>query len=267
MSIHHDMPFADYLAVDALSNSGIQRFRRSPAHYQAYLSQPHRDTPALRFGRIIHTATLEPDKCKLAVAPDVDRRTKDGKATWAAFQADNQDADIVTAEEMAAVAGIQESITAHPAAHALLAHPGHAEASFFWTDPASGVQLKGRADYLRTDGIIVDLKTTDDASPDNFARSVAKYGYHYQAALYEQGLTACGIDVTGFIFVAGEKSPPFAVACYMLDAESVGSAQADLPGVLRRFADCQQSGLWPAYSTRIETLTLPRWAMNQETEI
>ena len=265
--IIHNLPFADYLKSPSLSNSGIQRFRRSPAHYQAYLSQPSKDTPALRFGRIIHTAILEPDKCKLAVAPECDRRTKAGKDLWASFQADNIGADIVTDDEMAAIAGIQDSISAHPAARALLSHPGNAEASFFWSDGMSGVNLKGRADYLRTDGIVVDLKTTEDASPQSFAKSVANYGYHFQAAIYQQGLATCGIDVAGFVFLAVEKSPPYAVACYTLDAEAVGQAAYQLSGLLRLFAECQQSGAWPAYSTQIETLTLPRWAMNQEIEI
>ena len=77
----------------------------------------------------------------------------------------------------------------------------------------TGLQCKCRPDWISADGgILVDLKTTEDASPREFQRSIAKWRYHVQAGWYMAGIEAAyGTRPSGFIFIAVEKKPPFAV--------------------------------------------------------
>lgn len=76
----------EYRAFPALNQSAAKKLLVSPAHYQAYMNTPHEETKALRFGTFVHAAILEPHTLNdlYATAPDVDKRTKQGKEDWAA---------------------------------------------------------------------------------------------------------------------------------------------------------------------------------------
>src|SRR5690606_3181532 len=84
---------------------------------------------------------------------------------------------------------IRDKVRAHPTASVLLAS-GYAEQTFQFIEPISGASCKFRPDWLNMqNGVIVDIKTTEDASPRGFARSVEKYRYHVQDAFYSDGLS------------------------------------------------------------------------------
>jgi hypothetical protein len=104
---------------------------------------------------------------------------------------------------------------------------------------------------------IVDLKTTTDASPDGFARSVAQYRYHVQQAHYLQSHIA-----DRFIFLAVEKTFPYCVATYELDADAVAVGEQLRQSNLQAIANCKDAQSWPGYTDQIQTLSLPRWAQN-----
>lgn len=172
--IIRDLPFPDYLAIQALSPSGAGKLLRSPAHYRAYRDAPETDTPAFRLGRAVHALGLEGRGAyreRFAVAPDCDRRTKAGKETWEAFQVEAAGRTVLTATEAAQVEAMGASMAAHRLIPVLL-KGGEAETSMFWDDPDTGAQCKGRPDFARfADATILDLKTTTDASPGAFARA------------------------------------------------------------------------------------------------
>ena len=257
------IPIDEYHKSIATSKSQLDQMAKSPAHYFAALTTPRKETPAMRIGSLFHGLVLEPERVKIAVAPACDKRTKDGKATWEAFCLENQGAEIVTAEEGEILMGMVTSVRAHPAASALLAGPGIAEGSAWWVDEQSGELCRCRPDFYREDlGIIVDLKSTEDASPEVFAKSIAKYGYHRQNAMYVDGVEAAtGQLVKGFVFVVTEKSAPYCTAVYQLDMQGEEAGRIQYRDLLMTLADCKCSGKWQAYSERIEILNLPNWAL------
>ncbi len=67
---------------------------------------------------------------------------------------------------------------------------GYSEVSVFWTDSKTGVPMKCRFDYLKTDKII-DLKTFSNSTGDEIEAAVAKavsnHSYHVQVAVYSDG--------------------------------------------------------------------------------
>lgn len=259
------IPIAEYHKSAATSKSQLDQFAKSPAHYLAALTTPRKETAAMRIGSIFHGMVLEPERVKIAVAPVCDKRTKDGKATWEAFCIENVGAEIVTADEGEMLNGMAASIKAHPAASALLSGAGIAEGSCFWFDERSGELCRCRPDLYRRDlGIIVDLKTTDDASPAGFARSIWKYAYHRQAALYMDGVgESTGDIIKGFVFVAVEKSAPYAVGVYRLDMQGEEAGRVSYQSLLLDLADCKINRNFPAYSTKIETISLPAYAVKE----
>ena len=255
-----NMPAWEYHRDPSISKSGLDQFRKSPAHFQAWLAKDREQTPAMRIGTLTHLAVLEPDSFdeKTVIAPLVDKRTKEGKSIWEQFKGDNDGKDIITLDEHNQIVAMRDSVRKHQAAGKLLAKGG-SEISVFATCPKTKVMMKGRFDWL--DGnTIVDLKTTEDASPEGFAKSVANYRYHIQAAHYIALAGLVGIKDATFKMIAVEKAPPYAIAVYELGAADLMLAESDRITLLEMFSSCTQFQSWPAYSQNITTISLPRWA-------
>lgn len=259
-----------YHAAEGISASGLKLIGRSPLHYWAKYLDPNRQieepTPALRLGTAIHAAVLEPMRFKqeYVVAPRVDRRTKEGKETWAAFEAECAAAGAtpISADDFKTCMSISERLNRHPAASVLF-RSGSPELSMWWEDADTGVLCKCRPDWLIDGVAVIDVKSTQDASAAGFARSVANYEYHMQAAWYLDGVRAClGNDAPqAFIFAAFEKDAPHAVAFYNADAEMIEIGRREYRRRLAIYAACKRSDVWPGYPPEITTLALPAWVL------
>jgi hypothetical protein len=255
VKIIENLPSADYHAHPAVSKSVLDKIARSPLHARAYLDGV-RDEPtaAMQFGTALHCAVLEPQRFATEYAVfDGDRRTKDGKARYEELRASGT--QIISAADRDAISAMVMSVRQHNVADSLLQN-GVAEHSVFWPHPATGLDCKCRPDWwLQDDSIVVDLKTCEDASPAAFARSVAAYRYHVQAAHY-----LAGTQARRFVFIAIEKRAPYAVAVYELDAAALEHGHALRERDLQAYASCHEFGLWPGYPAEIMSLALPKWA-------
>lgn len=254
-----DVPEDEYHADrSAVSKSWLDRIDRSPAHLRAYLDGKSKDTPTLLLGRLVHCAVLEPDLVfqKFVVPPDINRRTKAGREEYAAWEAENANRTIVTADQLDLALAIRDSVYHNRAAKALL-NDGDPEATVVWKNTDTGELCKARADWLR-ENVIVDVKTTQDARPEAFARSIANYRYDVQTSHYEEGF-----DIDRFVFIAVEKDPPYACAVYAADDLIRARGKEARDRNLRTYAECKATDTWPGYEEVIHTIHLPRWAVNQ----
>ena len=248
---------ADYHADPAVSASHLHAVAASPYHYWSRFINPDRppsvQTAAMKLGSLTHCAVLEPDQLasRYGIAPD--RRTNAGKAAVAEMEAAGIEA--VTAPEMEQAMAMAASVRSHQAAAALL-RDGKAEQSFWFDDIPTGLRCKCRPDWY-TGSTIVDLKTTVDASPKGFAKSVAQWRYHVQQSHYLAGTFA-----ERFVFIAVEKSYPYAVGVYELDADAVQFGDYERRNNLQTIADCRAISEWPGYGNTIQPLSLPKWALN-----
>lgn len=192
----------------------------------------------------------------------------DVKAEWLRNNAQRQ---VLTQEEFDQLRAMRDAVMAHPAARALMTNcPGTAERSVYWTDPATGELCRCRPDFWRDDGILVDLKTTDDASPEGFARSVVKFRYDLQDPFYLDGVAQAIKQSRSkmktpqvFIFLAVEKEFPHAVAVYRLDDASRALGRADYQRHLVNYAECTRADKWPGYGELIQNITVPQWHANK----
>lgn len=188
---------------------------------------------------------------------------RDLKAEW---ERNNGHRTVLSAEEWDQLHAMRDAVMAHPKAAALLSKPGKAEQSVYWHDAVTGVLCRCRPDYLTDDDYLIDLKSTEDASPEEFAKSVANYRYHVQHPFYWDGLTAVGRKPRAFVFIACEKKAPYAVGVYVLDAAAVELGRMQYSRDLAVYAECLASGQYPAYSERIEHLALPGWYLNSRAQ-
>jgi len=272
----HGMSNAEYHALPDLGNSGLSALAKSPAHYHAlYLAEdrPERITSdAFSAGTLAHCAILEPLALsqRYAVRPDgIDLRTKEGKA-WAA--ALDPSLEVITGYQMTTAMRQAAAVLAVPALSELFS-TGRAEVSAFWTDPRTGVQCKCRPDWVhgQRDGsvILVDVKTARDATPDGFARAIAQYGYHRQAAWYSRGYEAAsGRRVHAFVFAVVPSEYPFIASACVLDEESMQQGADECDELVSVYAECTKSNTWPGHGSGFQQVSLPVWAKrSQEVEV
>ena len=259
-----DISNADYHADPAVSASHLKEISRSPYHYWSRYLDPDRTptiaTSAMKLGSLTHCCVLEPDQVSARYGITPDRRSNAGKALAAEMEASGIEA--VTAQEREQALAMAASVRNNSTISSLLSN-GAAETSHWWGDVATGMRCKCRPDWLSADGeTIVDLKTCQDASPAGFAKAVAAFQYQLQAAHY-----LCGTLAKRFIFVAVEKSAPFATACYELDAQAMVHGSVLRHNALQRIQDCRAINEWPGYTDGIQTLQLPGWALKDNTTI
>lgn len=280
--LHLGVPEAVYheKVLGLASKGALDRVARSPAHYFEWVRGGEREeTDPLRLGRATHCAMLEPARydleyiaepewgpcranAELGVTTEQGRENKKRRDAWREQRAG---LPTLTADEARMIRGMVSSVLAHPLARRLLeSGVESSEATVRWTHPPSGLECKARLDsYAAPIDVAFDLKTTQDASPDGFARAVAKYGYHRQDAHYRDGMCEIGRTLKHFVFIAVEKEPPYAVAVHVLDdaAQDIGERQWHRQ--LMTLSGCLARGEWPSYPETINSLSLPRWAVTE----
>lgn len=259
--VFYGMPAETYHAIEALSSSGAKKFRQSALHYKLFRTVKNEPTAAMEFGTVVHAGVLEPDALACyAVAPKVDKRTNAGKEVWAQFVACHTGKIILSQADADRAQGCIRAVRAHPGAMKLL-DGAKTEVSLFWHDARYKVPCKCRWDGLNHGGGF-DLKTTQDASREAFAKTIAAYEYHAQAAHYISGAEhALDASPRFFAFIAVESEPPHGVACYALPGPAILAGGHLASIALERYAEALASGEWRGYPDTIETIELPRWAM------
>jgi signal transduction histidine kinase len=201
------VPFDDYLAIDALSNSFLCAFERSPANAIWAKHAPSFDgDSAADLGSLVHTIALEPEEVRnrYAVLPKVNMRTNEGKEKAADFLASAESAglEVISEDVFIKARRMAKSMMAHPEFERLLkAENGHSEVTVIWIDQETGLKCKARCDRLVPvlgGAAVLDIKTTDKI--DRLKWSVLDYGYDRQEAHYSEGLRAVGFDDVWFFF-------------------------------------------------------------------
>ncbi len=257
----------EYREHDGVSRSQLWRLKESPEKFKYAEEHPEEPTPALIFGQMVHKLVLEPETFndEFAVAPDVDRRTKDGKAAWALFAEMNDGKTIVKAEDYDTACAMRNALLENDLVMKLLS--GKHEIPLFWTDELTGEKCKVRLDAvlpLDSQVIITDYKSTSDASTESFMRSAINYGYDFQSAMYTEAvkcLIANGKRVT-FMFIAQEKEPPYAFNVLAADEKFVLRGYDTFRELLGIYHECKVSGNWYGYlgpQNQINVLGLPSY--------
>jgi hypothetical protein len=266
-----DMPAEKYHATQAMSAGGLKRMRKSPAHFYGLQLDPNRPppgdpSPAMKNGSLVHCCLFEPDEIvnRYAVKPQgMSFVTKEGRAWKEALAAERPGVEICDVDQMATARLQALAIAGLPEVAALMSE-GRGETSAFWIDEQTGELCKCRPDWTSPAGdgvILLDGKTTTDASPEGFSRQIWNMDYHLQAAWYSDGYErATGKRVHGFVFAVVEAAWPHAAAAYILDDEVLDRARADNRRLLDLYAECRRTGVWPGYQQGIQPITLPAWA-------
>ncbi|MFD7109099.1 PD-(D/E)XK nuclease-like domain-containing protein [Streptomyces microflavus] len=268
------MSAEDYHADrSSISSTGLRKILAPgcPAQLRYDLDHPQPHKREFDLGHAAHLMVLgEGPELEVIDAPDwkkvATRELRDLAYAEGKVPLLTKDHDMVQA--MAA------AIRQHPLAGPLFTPgTGVAEQSIFWTDPATGVRCRIRPDWLKQlPGLTlcVDYKTIKSADPDTVSKAIRDHAYHQQDALYTDGIwAALQPEDVRFIFVFQSKTAPYLITVRELADQDRDIGRARNERALRTYADCQATGVWPDWTgsvTDIPTISMPTWAVLNETE-
>lgn len=269
----YDMPedvyHRDPVPGGSLSVSGAKKLLppSCPARFAYDRAHPPLPTHAMEIGTAAHKLVLGIG-AQLVLIDAKDYRTKAAQDTRDAARAAGKVP--LLPDQLAQAKAMAAAVRAHPVAAALFNPDGGApERSLFWQDELTGVWLRSRLDWLphqvRAWGqrmVIADLKTTAAADKASVTKHMHNYGYFQQAPFYSDGVRALGLDDDpAFVFVFVESDPPHLISVAQLDHEAMEAGRALNRIAIERYRDCMEAGVWPGYSTEIELISLPPWAL------
>lgn len=259
----HDISSEQYHGAQGISRSQLMLLDKSPYHFWyeviSGMAEKRESTPAMNIGGAFHTLLLEPhlfDK-EFIVAPKMDRRTTAGKEEYAAFMELSQGKIVLTDEQYAKASLMAEQALSHEVVKTLL-DEAQFEQSIFWTDKETGLQFKSRPD-IWSPKMVVDLKTTQDATRYKFERSAIEYGYYLQAGMAYEGAKALEMPFEMFVILAVEKEMPHAPAVFPLSDDALQYGIDQFQHYKRMLADCLSSNQWDTYP--VQELSVPMYAI------
>lgn len=264
----------DYHAHPALSSSGARKLLSdTPAAFKYERDNPPGPKDVFDFGHAAHKMVLGTGP-KLVRVPFKDRRTNAYKEKATEVRAAGGipllPDDYQRVQDMASALRQAGDI----APFLFNRDHGAAEQSIFWPDPWFGVPLRARLDWLPDPGtgrtILVDYKTTEDASNWAIGRTIVKYRYYQQGPWYIDAAQAVGraSDDAVFVFVFQEKTAPYLVNVVQLDHRDAKLGRERNHRAIEIFRDCTESGIWPGYmtGTRLAFADLPAYVYREDEE-
>jgi hypothetical protein len=229
----------------------------------------------------------------VAKPEDINRRTNAGKAEWEAFVrqclmehqiiVDKDDiqlarnyADkvkgktILDDQDVADALACVQALNNYAEFATIMAQPRRVEVPFEFD--LFGHKFKAKPDaIIDSMRLIIDIKTTDDASPHRWQWSAVDYGYHRQAWIYQRALGQATGEPHRFIFAVVEKPKPSTrgipptVALYELDSETTSMGMQDTHRLVFDYERRTKENNWQQpYSSGIVPLRLPKRRVYEE---
>lgn len=150
---------------------------------------------------------------------------------------------------------------------------GQSQVCILWESQASNgamVQCQALLDHVIVDaGLIYDLKTADNASPQKLGAKCFALGYEIQSAAYREAFVACFPEFAGrtkFRNCFLETSWPHVTVVTEMDGEMAALGETRWRRAVDAWEECLRTDTWPAYSAPREVLRVspPSWAMAEE---
>ena len=256
---------SDYFKNKSANNSRLKvLLDKTPAHLKHEIENESNDeTTALIIGRALHCIMLEGNKAfydAFIISPKFDKRTKVGKEAFAEFEQLAGNKTILNESDAGLIFNLEFALKSNETVVDLLS-TGEGEKELYGT--LNGVNCKAKLDWYRN-GIIVDLKTTENASARGFGNSCAKYHYDMQAAFYSDLARECGLDVQHFIFIVVEKTAPYLTSVFVVPEHVIENGRRKYQHALKIWQECHESNEWSGYEKGIQELSIPEWGIYNE---
>lgn len=143
---------------------------------------------------------------------------------------------------------------------------GHSQVTIIWK--VGNVWCRGRLDHwFPQQRLILDLKSTYDASPAGVEKSMNAYGADIQWAAYTSGMVALVPELAGLVkmrFVYSEPTAPFAVTIAEPDGTLQELGNRRWRRALSLWEVSTTSGIFPGYSKEILRVAAKPWLLTAD---
>ena len=239
-----------------LSYSSIKEFAKSPRHYINYINAKREPSKEMNMGSLIHALLLYPSQIneQFAVAPDVDKRTKDGKAAWEQFLSTSDGKIAITESELNEANSIVDIALSNKEISNIISQCTAFEQEF--RCDVQGLPFRGFVDGIAND-FILEVKTMSDASPQNIIREFYNRKYYIQAGLYSS------VYKLPVRYIIIETKPPYNYMHSFASQDYIQKGTEELNWLTNRFKQCMDMDAFSSgYQFNLDELfqvQLPSW--------
>ncbi len=170
-----DQFYYGYCDKAMFSSSKIKNMIKSPKTFY-YVNKYKKSEQALRDGYLFHTAILEPEKFSNNIfCPVYSKNTK----TYREYVESYKGEQVYTLQEKENAERLAQAFTLHKKAVSMIGDSVFEKATFGFIDD---IPFRAKADVLRNNGSIIDLKTCQNIT--NFKKDAYAFGYDAQLYIY-----------------------------------------------------------------------------------
>lgn len=276
------------------SPSALIKFAECPETYEwEYILGHKKETDAMDLGTMIHEAILEPHvfeskyifhpkglpeysadelkaKCevlglkKSGTKLEMSLRIKEVEPDFDSidlFIGNTQGKIVLTESKSLMIKTLVEKVK-KTAMFSKIIEPAEKEQLLYFThDTGVVVPFKCDAVLLGSKVIILDVKTSADASRRKFERDHKDMGRDIQAALYVEGIERVhGVKVDYFCWLVVETSAPYRVYEYAPDQAMIDNGKVRAHRLLEEFKTRHEQKDWSKRENGLIQTTLPSWA-------
>ena len=245
----------EYHNSAGVSSSTIRKFGVSELHA---VKEEIESTPALRFGSAAHAYIVEGEQSFANEVAIISGSMYSAANKDLIAECEEKGITCISQKDFSTIKAMSENML--PIGDKLL-HPSESEypseyfnypyeRALYWWEGDTLCKLK--ADVIRhpdapmsntKDLIVVDYKTTKSCDPDKFVNSIKQYGYQYQAAWYTRGFQKAGFNVKEFVFVAQEKTSPYASKIFKFDTADLEKYWIELEYIIQNYEKIMQGAV------------------------
>lgn len=248
--------YEQYASIPALRSSELKNLRKTPAHYKAAHEYKSPISPVLQKsfdkGKAFDVLVLHGSEAfeKLVIIePDLNKNTKAYKQWRAGLPAD---AVTLSAQEKDFIWQMYTCAMKKERFCEIFKGDGISHRVIVWQDNRTGLWCKAEIDWIKSDGTVVDLKSSADAGFWFFMRQASRLGYANQGAYYLDGLCqVTGIEHSRFQLAVVEVEPPFESQVFKVGDDQLLKAQLENEDRMETLAQCLESDNWPGYPDQI----------------
>jgi len=274
-----DMSNDEYHARPEYSSSQLKDLLRSAAHFYSFnIAKEHEKESKKHFdfGTLAHCLFLEPHlfESEFVIGPKFDRRTKAGKEEAAAWESANTGKIIIDQDQLDGAMRIAENLKSLSMYTVMQNNYGMPEASIFFTDPVYDLQLRIRPDWHIApcksfpNGLILDVKTANDARHLAFSKASGNFAYDLSAAMYREGFQQYyqTENKPDFIYLVAENDAPYVAKQYKASNLFLSVGDTRYNKAKELLAESLLINEWDGYSLEMEDLFLPSYLTKQALE-
>ncbi len=249
-------PRAQYDAIEAINQSKLKHFEKSAAHFRHEVTKP-KEPPSdtMTLGCFVEHLTLGTEFHYEPMRFD-NFRTDAAKA----WKKDCQARGIAILDEETRQNGqiMADRVTALPEYKSW--NPRRNNIALVGTHDETGLAMKGLCDMVPDNHlVIVDLKTTRDASEWGFGRSICDFGYDCQAWWYTELWRQVYNEERQFAFICVENEPPFEPSIQVIPQKNIDLAGTAIGKWMRQYARCLETNEWPGYPSGLTWARVPKF--------